>query len=487
MLVLTVTLLGGTFRATGADDSALTGLPGEGEWPPSPARLFSALVAADGTGPRLRVTDGSELLLLERAVAPLIIADPPDQVLRSHLVERFVVRDMPHVDVDNKTRMTSAVQEYPGRLPHPPVRPGTRLAPRNHSVVYVWRDVTLGQDTLRSLELRAARVPYLGCADSPVQVSVSEELPEERGATWVPEPTGTMALAVPYDGFLGALDDAFSRFCSGEQVRRATVPTRYQGYRPPGSAPELVPRKLVVWVRFESSLSGRHLLAVTETLRGAVLERYTQEIGGDRDNVPPYISGHGFPGPGYQQIEFLALPDAGFAHARGRLHGAAIVLPPQAGPDVAETLRAALWRVRRLVRPGVFDIAVTLHGGEQAPIASSPATWTGPSRLWTSVTPVVHERYQRGGPDLGAVASWCRHAGILEIPLWARTPLNPIVPGALALPPQQVHRSGRERLPYSHLEILFDHPLTGPVALGQARQFGFGLMMPSSRIRKARA
>lgn len=486
MLVLTVTLLAGTLRATGVDDSALTGLPGEGEWPPSPARLFSALVAADGTGPRCRVTDGSELLLLERADAPIIMADPPEQVLRSHLLGRFVVKDMPHAYVDNKTRLTSAVQEYPGRTASP-VRPGTRLAPVTRSVAYVWRDVSVTPDTRRSLELRAARVPYLGCADSPVRVSVSEELPNERGNAWVPDPAGTTALAVPYDGFLDALDDAFSRFCSGEQVRRATVPTRYQGYRPPGTDPEPARRQLVVWVRFESSVSGRHLLAVAETLRAAVLERYTQEIGGDWASVPAYISGHGFPGPGYQQIQFLALPDAGFAHARGRLHGAAVVLPPEAGPDVAETLRASLWRIRRLVRPDVFDVGIRLHGGESSPSASSPATWTGPSRRWTSVTPVVHERFQRGGPDLRAVATWCQHAGIAGRPIWARTTLSPMIPGALALPPEQVHRSGRDHLPYSHLEILFDRDVTGPLALGRARQYGFGLMLPSSRARGARA
>ncbi|MHB1500760.1 MAG: type I-G CRISPR-associated protein Csb2 [Candidatus Dormibacteria bacterium] len=485
MLVLTVTLLSGTLRATGMDDSALTGLPDEGEWPPSPARLFSALVAADGTGPRLRVTDGSELLLLERAEAPFIVADPPDRVLRSRLLERFVVKDEDHRHVDNQTRRTSAVHEYPGRTSSP-VRPGTRLAPMHPSLSYVWRDIVLEAHTRSALELRAARVGYLGCADSPARVSVSEELPE-GGSAWVPDPTGTTALAVPYDGFLAALDDTFSRFCNGETVRRATVPTRYQGYRPPGFAQVVARRKAVVWVRFDSSVSGHHLLAVTETLRAAVLERYTHEIGGDQANVPPYVSGHGFPGPGYHQIQFLALPDAGFAHSRGRLYGAAVVLPPEPAPDMAETLRAAIWRIRRLVRPGVFDIGVRLHGGEQRPFASSPTTWTRPSQRWTSVTPVVHERYQRGGPDLSAVAKWCEHAGIPERPIWARTPLSPIFPGALALPPEQVHRSGRERLPYSHLEVVFDRDVTGPVVLGRARQFGFGLMLPSSRTRDADA
>jgi len=75
MLAISVDLLHGTFRGASADDTALTGAGNDsGEWPPSPARLFAALVAADGTGPRQRVTDGSELLALEKAPPPSILA-----------------------------------------------------------------------------------------------------------------------------------------------------------------------------------------------------------------------------------------------------------------------------------------------------------------------------------------------------------------------------------------------------------------------------
>jgi CRISPR-associated protein Csb2 len=46
MLAITVTLLHGTIRAGSPDDTILAGGEPTGEWPPSPARLFSALVAA---------------------------------------------------------------------------------------------------------------------------------------------------------------------------------------------------------------------------------------------------------------------------------------------------------------------------------------------------------------------------------------------------------------------------------------------------------
>ena len=60
MISISVELLHGTFRGD-PDGSANTGRLSRGEWPPSPARLFAALVAADGTGEACQVTDGAEL------------------------------------------------------------------------------------------------------------------------------------------------------------------------------------------------------------------------------------------------------------------------------------------------------------------------------------------------------------------------------------------------------------------------------------------
>ena len=62
MLTVTVRLLHGTIRAGTPDDTVLAGGDPVGEWPPSPARLYSALVAADRTGPRCTGTTGEELL-----------------------------------------------------------------------------------------------------------------------------------------------------------------------------------------------------------------------------------------------------------------------------------------------------------------------------------------------------------------------------------------------------------------------------------------
>ncbi len=240
MLAISVELLLGTFRGASADDTALLGAEGDsGEWPPSPARLFSALVAADGTGTRQRVSDGSELLALEAAGAPAVLADPPERVAASRLRDRFVVVDESYREP--ASGLTSSVQEYVGRNATL-VRPGVRRSPFDPTVTYLWRDLTLADRQLEGIQARAARVGYLGCADSPVRIKVvTQEIDDwDESRIWEPDAAGSEALPVPWPGLLSVLDNAFERWSGGESVRRAWLPTRCRTVRSrtcPGSLP----------------------------------------------------------------------------------------------------------------------------------------------------------------------------------------------------------------------------------------------------------
>ena len=164
MLSISVELLHGTFRGD-PDGTANTGGLSRGEWPPSPARLFAALVAADGTGEACRVTDGAELEWLERLPPPVIHADP--NPVHQPLQPRFVVR---HGGAPAK----GTHHEYVGRS-GALSRAGVRVAPRPPPphVVYQWDVVPPPDTTLDALRRRAARVGYLGSADSPVRVRVT--------------------------------------------------------------------------------------------------------------------------------------------------------------------------------------------------------------------------------------------------------------------------------------------------------------------------
>ncbi len=475
MLCISVELLHGTLRATGADDTAITGESGRGEWPPSPARLFSALVAGDGSGPRCRATSGEELRWLERAPAPRILASPDNAVLRSPLRERYVVVDR---------TSGGAVQEYVGRTAAL-VRPGPRLAPRSRRIVYAWDDLEPDEVVLKDLRLRAARVAYFGSADSPARLDVSTTLPDVSTTEpagrgwWVPSDDGTVVVPVPYEGFLDNLDHAFARFCEGEAQRRAWVPNRYTRYRPPDQAPPEGPGgPRAIWLRFATSVSGRRLIAVTEALRASVLEHIgtgSVPLSGDDLAV---VTGHGFEGTGYQHAHFVALPDVGHHHARGRLHGAAVLVPPGASAEVEEAVVECLQRTRELGQAKTFRTEVALYGGELSPAAARPERWRGPSRHWSSATPVQYERFSRHGPSAEEVGRWCEHAGVTAKVTSYRLSEVALLEGAIALAGSEAYRPGRPRRPYAHLEVHFDRPVSGPLVLGGARQFGMGLMFP---------
>lgn len=472
MLVITAELLHGTIRASSADDVSLTGQGGGAEWPPSPARLFSALVAADGTGPRCRVTDGAELRLLESARPPVIGADPVDLVEVTDLRERFVVL--------NVNSAGHTVHEYPLRDARA-VRSGARVAPRTPTITYEWSDLEVTDASLEALRRRAGRVGYLGCADSPVRLHVALTPPAGTTAQWVPdEAAGSTLLPVPFVGFVDVLDEMYRQFCEGRLVRRTLFPSRLARYRPPGRTTSISQRR-TVWLRFASAVPGRRVIDVTEALRAALLERYVPVDGDGADEdpggVPRVLHGHGFTGTGYETACYLALADVGFPYSRGRIHGAAVVLPAGAPAPLAAGVRLALAGIRVLERPGVFRTRVALHAGEPRPIAADPTRWEGPAHRWVSVFPVVHERHRRGGPNIDDVASWCRHAG-MPAPVAFRASRVPLVRGALSLMPHEVSRPGRARAPYSHLEVEFGSPVKGPFVLGRGRQFGLGLMVP---------
>lgn len=473
MLVITAELLHGTIRAASGADTTLTGTPSP-EWPPSPARLYQALVAADGTGTRTHVTDGAlGLSVLESP--PIIFADPARLALVSSILPRFVPVDK---------NANSTVQEYPARSAQL-VRVGARVCPRVPVVAYVWPEADPTRQEVHALKLRAARVGYLGAADSPARLWVDPDMSRvpESLAAWEPDPDGQTFLPVGYPGFLEALDAAFATTLAGDPHRGSWIPRQVERYRDPELTVEVrdVERPECVWVRFNQSIPGRHVVRVAETIRAAVLEA-ADRIAGGRQDVPEVLHGHHRPGTrGVEHARFLPLPNAGYQYSNGRIHGACIWLPPGTPSQEVQLVRAATASISQLVDPGVFDVAMSGFDGTRAPWASNPARWTGPSKRWATVFPAVYERHVKRNLSLAEVARWCQWAQIPE-PAAFRESRVPLIPGAASLAPREIFRQKQSRRPYAHFELTFDEPVYGPLALGRGRHFGPGLMAPLPEV-----
>lgn len=489
MLAVDVELLDGTIRASGADDLAGTGSSTSGEWPPSPARLLSALVAADGTGDRCTVSTGRGLALLESAQPPTIFCSGPADVLHNVLASRFVVRD---------ERLKMTMQDYPARSGEE-VRPGVRMSPRSPLLSYVWPDVEPDQDEIEDLEARAARVPYFGCADSPARVRIRTS-GTASGDAWGPVAPATsrrsrhdVGLPVPYEGFVADLDAQYAQFSAGAFVRRAWIAGEFCTYRHASTAMarSVATPTVSLWFRVvNGAVSGRHVLRMTEALRNTAMSRYDEVVRQGDGQLPRVLTGHGFaPGEDHDQVLFVALPDAGFQHSDGRVHGMAVVVPDQE-PRLHAELRRALGTTPALNLPGGRHVELVAYGGEaersstatstgRGPFAASPRRWEQAARRFVSVTPAVQERFRRGGPTLADAGQWCRHAG-LPAPVDVRWSRHPGIRGAADLRPDEVHRDGRPQRPYTHLELRFDVDVEGPVVIGAGRSWGLGLLAPVS-------
>ncbi len=469
MIAIGIELLHGTFRGdpTGA---AKTGGLSRGEWPPAPFRVFAAFVAADGTGKRCRVTDGSELAWLERQPAPVIHAhpDPFHQRLRSRYVanqgRRFA-----------KSGRTLAVhREYIGRK-GVEVRPGVRVTPRHPRIAYLYEVDTPGDAMLAALRRRAARIGYLGASDSPVRVRVLTREPPAISAAeaFTPHPDGDLRICVPAPGDLLTLDRMYRAWGEqGASIVRTQFPTlrHEESYRSPGFVAPRATGEVAAWLRVTPAVPGRRVGAMTALFKEAVLAKY-QAIHGE---PPAVLHGHGFTGAGYDLARFLALPDAGFPHSRGRIHGLALWLPPGFDSPMTAKVRDAAFAIRTLRGRGL-RVAVTAWGGERSPRAADPQRWERPARRWSTAFPAIHER--RVPLTLTEVSRWCRHAG-LPAPEGFRAGRGPLIRGGVDLAPVEVNRPGRPGLPYSHVELCFGEPVRGPVVVGSGRQRGFGFCVP---------
>jgi CRISPR-associated protein Csb2 len=136
-LVVTIELLSGSYDAAEVEDRK------QAEWPPHPARLFCALVAAARDD-----ADRSALQWLETQPAPVIVAaGQPQESRRAAYV------------VANTLSAKGGNQTHPGRTNGLWAR--ARALPAHPTVMMTW-DGTVDPDVVRVLDGMARRIPYLG-------------------------------------------------------------------------------------------------------------------------------------------------------------------------------------------------------------------------------------------------------------------------------------------------------------------------------------
>lgn len=460
MLSIEVNFLTGRYVATAHYDRARS------EWPPHPARLFSAMVAAWADSDQPDPAERAALEWLEKQAAPSIHA--PDAALRSPATHFVPVNDAGVVspasykkradkidelfvqirearaegaarrlrsletqlrkqrDVSamvssvGKTKVVSAVNLMPPGwvtvAGH--VRTGQALeypsvTPTEPRVTYTWK-VAPDDDTTNTIDGLCARLTRLGHSSSLVSCRVT---PDHPAPNHVPG-DGAAVLRSIRSGQLAALEREYRKHQASKPRTLPFTSIRYRkagqeeaeeaALKPDTSGEWLVLAFLPGSRKFPSTMAAE----VAKALRDAVFHYAA-------DPMPEGLSGHrreGRPSTA-PHAAFLPLPWVEHEHADGRLMGAAVSMPDSLD---AESRRAVLraigkWEATKepliltLGRRGVIKMERVV--GPSPLVTLRPGIWSRRSHRWTSVVPIAlpaHPGAMGAGTPAARAKAWAR-------------------------------------------------------------------------------
>ena len=448
MLEISVRFLGGEFVA---QTHGLTS-----EWPPHPARLLYALIAAwydGGNGP----AEGDTLRWLESQEAPTIITarDAPDETYEAWLpmnsIPNWNKKGAKRPAIPKTRRMRAS--RYVGDAP----------------VSFVW-DVDASAQHENALRALCRRCTRLGSAESLVALSV-ERREEIHGPAWRPSASGTM-LRIPIPGIVRAIAGSVAL------IPGRVLPCDWRAYHW-GSSRR--PGRMITVGLARGNWPVEHAPALAAQLRRALIAV------AEADDLPlrPILHGHEEDGSPLQRshLHFCPLPHVGFRYAVGAVLGVSFIVP-------SNTDEADRTYVQRLIaRWFARGAGLATEGGRLLIFgpADSRRTltderWCRAAKVWQTVIPMelprhVARRRQWNRNDWRRVAAEialaCSHVG-LPPPIEIEVSNSPFAVGS----PNSRAVRGPHRRPVVHARVLFPDAIEGPLLIGAGRHLGYGLMEP---------
>ena len=447
------------------------------EWPPHPARLFSALVAswaedeqdqaerealewlesqgpaaisASGATPRsvvshfVPVNDTSivarswherradsvyeltDRLHAERTASGGEVTRKVRQLKRKLAKAREVERQ---VRQPGNTNVSSAIEMLPEQR-NKQERFYPSVTPDDPRVVFSWR-ASPPENMVAILDRLLQRVTRLGHSSSLVSCRVVQDPPE---ATYEISDRGESMRTVRR-GQLRELERQFSRH---QGLRPRSLPHADVRYRTVEETPHATsrhqPDTAGDWVVFEFTHRSRAVPAtraveLASAMRAAVFHYAT-------DPMPEELSGHLPQGPPATapHVAFVPLPYVGFPRADGRLLGIAVSVPKTVEDAARRVLYRAIGKWENTAGP-ILKLTLGAQGvvemsrlrGPVTLASLRPAVWRRPSRHWASATPLAlpkHPGRLAGGSAAARARAWkmaeatvaaaCVHVGLPE-------------------------------------------------------------------------
>jgi len=508
---------------------------GEPEWPPSPLRLFQALVDAAASNCRERqFVECAQPLLhwLEHLSQPVIAA--PTHTIGSPF--RIAV---PNNDLDiwaSPISKGSEPKKQPNELKAMKLVRPVHISNDTLHYLYPLPDGTCPH--LEVLKAAARSMTHLGWGIDMVagdaSILSSEEVAKLAGVRWQPSPTGGKPLRVPKPGTLNDLirkhTDFLNRVSSDgfrpvPPLREFDI-VRYRSQHEPAQRPfRIFELRNLDGTRFRYShrklihIAGmvRHL-AIRATASKALLEKlypdHDQSSDPFRNGSPPsgisnpdhwvetYIAGHVADGSQiHRQLSYLPLPSVGTEHTNPGVRRVMIVAP--AGDDawlnhVARRLGGQQLKALNEKRPefGQDENGQPNSGPLLVPLSHTgdgvTRTYTGSASVWHSFTPVIlpgHNDHKSEKTRM-LIERSLMQAGIEQPCEFEWSAFSRFRKSYSA------HKYDQEKQPQGyirpnhllsqtavHLTLRFHDgsvhktpvPVSGPIAIGAGRHCGFGL------------
>jgi CRISPR-associated protein Csb2 len=394
------------------------------EWPPHPARLYSAMVAAWADSGEPDPEERDALCWLETQGAPEIHCGEPG---RRAVVTHFVpVNDATALtrDVHGSTyaSLESARQAVAnarrcndpkallaaekslgkaqakavadaakagaptGRESAPVAASVLQVLPENRgkqgrtyptiipdktAVWFVWPSAQPSADARQALDGLLGHVARLGHSSTLVACRCDETGPG-TGATWVPGGAGDAAsvrVRVPRPGLLDRLELAYQTH-HGEEPR--TLPAGMVSYRRPGQVRRQVRTPHLGGDWYILGFDGRKFPAAIQALTVARAARNALLAHGEQPS-PEILSGHqpqtggSGPTPPTKRTHLAVVPllNAGNPHSDGAIFGIAFVLPADCSPQERQSVEQALSAWAAADEFGEFTLTLSAVSGDR--------------------------------------------------------------------------------------------------------------------------
>lgn len=535
MLTIGIEYLTGYAVATSTADRAVA------EWPPHPGRVFMAMAAAYfETRPASAEEEANQawqgeedaLRWLEGLGAPSI-----------HGAEKIDRRDVVEVFVPPNDMGPGKRTIIPAYRTNRQPRTFPKVRPHQPTLFLHWPEAEPAVAQRAALERICAKVIRIGHSSSLVRMWVAAESPAGQSG-WAPAreadglgPMERFRMAGPgcldylRDQYNGEAVDRFYEFharihATKGKAQREIKAEFQEEFGIPWKASLPAPssrRPVLSMTQAYRRLSGSpdeespattvfdDALLVLDKREGPVLGlestwRLLTALRGTIEKLsaptPEWVSGHQADGTP-SETPHLALIPLGFVgseYADGHLLGVGLAFPravtlEERGKLVGRLLYDAQGLPREITltlgKLGVWTLGEETR--PSPPLALRPVTWTGPAKVWASVSPVVLDRHPKTDPRkdrlafleevAGIVAESCRRIGLpapVEIDIdknsWHRgSPRAKPGPDGYPLMPERPGGPNRRQL---HVWLRFDRPVLGPLLLGAGRYRGYGLCRP---------